>query len=109
VKNNPSFFSVRINKSLRNKYIRNTNIEVVIKGIPKGFVDKKRYKQNYIHVTEINGVELNENIFKKIISYDTDGVMLWSGKRCESEPCTDEELKELEELLKPFREGDSNE
>lgn len=44
-----------------------------------------------------------------IISYDTDGVMLWNGKRCESEPCSDEELKELEELLKEFREGDSNE
>lgn len=91
MKNNPSFFSARINKSLKNKYILDTNIEVVIKGIPKGFVDKKGYRQNYIHVTEINGV------------------MLWNGVRCESEPCTDEELKELEELLKPFREGDSNE
>ena len=109
MKNNPSFFSARINKSLKNKYIFDTNIEVVIKGIPKGFVDKKGYRQNYIHVTEINGVELSENIFNKIISYDTDGVMLWNGVRCESEPCTDEELKELEELLKPFREGDYNE
>lgn len=35
--------------------------------------------------------------------------MLWNDKRCESEPCSDEELKELEELLKEFREGDSNE
>ena len=109
MKNNPSFFSARINKSLKNKYILNTNIEVVIKGIPKGFVDKKGYRQNYIHVTEINGVELNENIFNKIISYDTDGVMLWHGQRCESEPCSEEEIKELEELLKPFRGGDSNE
>ena len=99
MKNNPSFFSARINKSLKNKYILDTNIELVINGIPKGFVDKKGYRQNYIHVTEINGVELSENIFNKIISYDTDGVMLWNGVRCESEPCTDEELKELEELL----------
>lgn len=106
MKNNSFFFSARINKSLKNKYILNTNIEVVIKGIPKGF---EGYRQNYIHVTKINGVELSENIFNKIISYDTDGVMLWNGVRCESEPCTDEELKELEELLKPFREGDSNE
>lgn len=96
-------------KSLKSKYILDINIEEVIKGIPKGFVDKKGYRQNYIHVTEINGVELSENIFNKIISYDTDGVMLWNGVRCESEPCADEELKELEELLKPFREGDSNE
>ena len=35
--------------------------------------------------------------------------MLCNRIRCESEPCTDEELKELEELLKPFREGESNE
>ncbi len=51
----------------------------------------------------------NKKEINKIISYDTDGVMLWNGKRCESEPCTDDELKELEELLKTFREGDSNE
>lgn len=109
MKNNPSFFSARLSKTLKHKYILDTNIEVVIKGIPKGFIDKNGYRQNYIHITEINGVELNENIFDKIISYDTDGVMLWNGKRCESEPCSDEELKELEELLKEFREGDSNE
>ena len=53
--------------------------------------------------------ELNENVFDKIISYDTDGVMLWDGKRCESEPCSEEELKELKELLKPFKEGTANE
>lgn len=50
-----------------------------------------------------------KEINKSPISYDIDGVMLWNGQRCESELCTDEELKELEELLKPFREGDSNE
>lgn len=109
IKNNPSFFSARISKTLRHKYILDTNVEVVIKGIPKGFVDKKGYRQNYIHITEINGLELNENVFDKIISYDTDGVMLWNGKRCESEPCSEEELKELEELLKPFKEGTANE
>lgn len=50
-----------------------------------------------------------EKEINKIISYDKDGVMLWNGVRCESEPCSEEELKELEELLKPFRDGDSNE
>ena len=108
MKNNPSFFSARINKSLRNKYILNTNIEVVIKGIPKGFVDKKGYRQNYIHITEINGVELSENIFNKIISYDTDGVMLWNGKRCESEPASPEEIAEMEAMIKEVV-GDFNE
>ena len=38
-----------------------------------------------------------------MISYDTDGVMLWHGKRCESIPPTEEELKEMEDLLSEFR------
>ena len=36
----------------------------------------------------------NKEIFNKIISYDTDGVMLWHGKRCESVEPTEEERKE---------------
>ena len=82
-----------------NKYILDTNIEVVVKGIPKGFIDKKGYRQNYIHVTELNGCNLNEDIFEKIIDYDKDDVMLWHGKRCESSPYSDDETNELEELL----------
>ena len=102
-KNNPSFFSVRISKILSNKYILDTNIEIVVKGIPKGFIDKKGYRQNYIHVTELNGCNLNEDIFKKIIDYDKDDVMLWHGKRCESSPYSDDEINELEERLKEFK------
>ena len=41
MKNNPSFFSARISKILSNKYVLDINIEVVVKGIPKGFIDKK--------------------------------------------------------------------
>lgn len=45
-------------------------------------------------------------IFNKIISYDTDGVMLWHGKRCESVEPTEEERKEIEDLLSEFRDDD---
>ena len=38
-----------------------------------------------------------------IFSYDDDGVMLWHGKRCESEECTPEELEEMDKLLSEFR------
>lgn len=38
-----------------------------------------------------------------IITYDPDGVMVWNGKRCESTPCTDEQLQEMENLLKDFK------
>ena len=44
------------------------------------------------------------------IRYDPDGVMVWNGKRCESKEPTEEERKEMEELLKEYRnEGVNNE
>ena len=43
-------------------------------------------------------------------NYDPDGVMVWNGKRCESIPPTEEEKREMEELLKEYRnEGVNNE
>lgn len=99
LKNYPSFFSARIPKTISNKYILDTNIEIVVKGIPKGYLDKNGYRQNYIHATEINGVETNEDILNQVISYDTDGIMLWNGKRCESIPTTKEEQLELQKMI----------
>ena len=96
MKNNPSFFSVRVSKNM--KYKLETNIEIIVKGIPKGFVDKNGYRQNYIHATDINGLETNK--YDEIISYDTDGVMLWNGKRCESIPMSKEEQEEIDKLIK---------
>ena len=37
-----------------------------------------------------NKINNNKEIFNKIISYDTDGVMLWHGKGCESVEPTEE-------------------
>lgn len=96
MKNNPSFFSVRVSKNM--KYKLETNIEIIVKGIPKGFVDKNGYRQNYIHATEINGLTTKK--YDEIISYDTDGVMLWNVKRCESIPMSKEEQKEIDKLIK---------
>ena len=53
-----------------------------------------------------NKINNNKEIFNKIISYDTDGVMLWHGKRCESVELTEEERKEMEDLLSEFRDDD---
>ena len=99
LKNYPSFFSARIPKTIANKYILDTNIEIVVKGIPKGYLDKNGYRQNYIHATEINSVETNEDILNQVINYDTDGIMLWNGKRCESIPTTKEEQLELQKMI----------
>ncbi len=49
-----------------------------------------------------NKINNNKEKFNKIISYDTYGVMLWHGKRCESVEPTEEERKEMEGLLSEF-------
>ena len=51
---------------------------------------------------------IKSNINNSTITYDTDGVMLWHGKRCESEQASPEEIAEMEEMLKGIV-GDSNE
>ncbi|MCH5167088.1 MAG: hypothetical protein J1F35_04260 [Erysipelotrichales bacterium] len=97
VKTNPSFFSARIYK--HTKYKLKVNNEVYVKGIPKGYIDKKGYRQNYIHVNKIDGIMINEDNFEKIISYDTDGVQLWHGKRCEDFDLPQNEYDELKNML----------
>ena len=51
---------------------------------------------------------IKSNINDSTITYNTDGVMLWHGKRCESVPASPEEIAEMEEMLKGIV-GDSNE
>lgn len=55
---------------------------------------------------EYNNKDNNKKILNNkgpVISYDTDGVMLWSGKRCESIPLTEEEQLEMDKLLEEIR------
>lgn len=99
VKTNPSFFSARMYKFYMNKIGLSINMQVCVKGIPKGYIDKKGYRQNYIQVTEINDIHINKNIAIKY-GYDTDGVEIYNGKRCESDPATPEEQAEFERILK---------
>ena len=97
--------NTEVNNSKRKIYITD---EEVLKKYSLSIENKnntsseKNYNQNIINY--------NNKINNKgpIISYDTDGVMLWNGKRCESEEATLEEMKELELLLSEFK-GDSNE
>ena len=97
--NNPSFFSARIYKEYKDLIVLHE--EVYVKGIPGGYIDKKGIKQNYIHVDVINDVKVkNELIENNTISYDSDGVMLWNGKRCESTPLSKKEEEEIDELIK---------
>ena len=92
------------------KYIRNENLVkqrsiTLTSNIWKGISDNEvvNKEEEITYMKEYNN---NKEIFNKIISYDTDGVMLWHGKRCESVEPTEEERKEMEDLLSEFRDGD---
>ena len=96
------------------KYIRNENLvkqrsitlkSNVWKGISNNEVVNKKEEITYMKEYN-NKINNNKEIFNKIISYDTDGVMLWHGKRCKSVEPTEEERKEMEDLLSEFRESD---
>ena len=89
---NLSFFSARIYQD----YFLKTNLkvgdEIYVIGIPKGYVDKNNLRQNYIHVLELNGIEIKK---EPINEY-------WNGQKIEIRPPTVDELKEFDELLKDF-------
>ena len=97
--------NIEINNSKRKIYITD---EEVLKKYSLSIENKdntsseKNYNQNIINY--------NNKINNKgpIICYDSDDVMLWNGKRCESEEATLEEMEELELLLSEFK-GGSNE
>ena len=78
-----------------------------LKGYLNSYSDKNKTIHNYVTVTKIEVYDFI-SATGPVIGYDYDGVMLWNGKRCESVPLPDEELAELEELLKPFKDGDSS-
>ncbi len=79
-----------------------------MKGYLNSYSDKNKTIHNYLTVTKIESYDfISAN--SSVIGENYDGVMLWNGKRCEPIPPTEEELAELEELLKPFKDGDSSE
>ena len=89
---NLSFFSARIYQDYFLKANLKVGDEIYVIGIPKGYVDKNNLRQNYIHVLELNGIEIKK---EPINEY-------WNGKKIEIRPPTVNELKEFDELLKDF-------
>ena len=79
--------------------------KVFIKGYLNSYIDKDKKIQIFISVIDIsnNQNEIIKGRSSPHIRYDPDGVMVWNGKRCESIPPTEKELKEMEELLKEFK------
>ena len=89
---NLSFFSARMYIEYSNKIDLSIGKDVYVRGIPKGYVDKKGHRQNYIHVLEINGIEIS----KEPPLYQ-DGY--WNGKKIEKVEATKEEQEELQRLI----------
>lgn len=109
-KNNVVYASLKVYKDL---YENNVDLfilgkNVYVKGYLNSYSDKNKTIHNYVTVTKIESYDFI-NATGPVIGYDYDGVMLWNGKRCESIPLTEEEKAEMEELLKPYKDGDSSE
>lgn len=79
--------------------------EIFIKGYINSYVDNNRNYKMFISVIGVSKSyeQLIEGKKTQYIRFDSDGVMVWNGKRCESTPLSEEELKEMDELLNEFR------
>ena len=100
------FASFNINRNLYDIYkdffIKGT--KVFIKGYLNSYIINNRI-QSFITVTDIanNQDEIMTGKKGPHIRLDPDGVEVWDGKQCEAIPPTEEELKEMEELLKEYQ------
>lgn len=107
MKENSSFFSVKIDKErIKNNDVFKIGSWIVVTGIPKSYIDKNNIRQFYIFGLKIEDARvyaINESKIEETISYDTDGVMLWHGKRCEAVQASPEEIAEMEEMLSEFK------
>lgn len=79
--------------------------EIFIKGYINSYVDNNRNYKMFISVIGVSKSyeQLIECKKTPYIRFEPDGVMVWNGKRCESTPLSEEELKEMDELLNEFR------
>ena len=79
--------------------------KVFIKGYLNSYISKDSKIGSFITVTEIsdNPDDILNGRKEPHIRYDPDGVQVWNGTRCESKPPSEEELKEMNNLLSEFK------
>ena len=100
------YASFNINRNLyeiyKDFFVKGT--KVFIKGYLNSYSTNNKI-QSFITVTDIanNQDEIMTGRKGPHIRLDPDGVEVWDGKRCEAIPPTEEELKEMEELLKEYQ------
>ena len=104
--NSHVYSSLNINRNLYTTYkdffVKEN--KVFIKGYLNSYSANNKI-QLFITVTNIsdNKEDILNGRNSPHIRYDPDGVMVWNGKRCEKEDLSEEEAKEMEELLKDYR------
>lgn len=101
------YVSLNISRELYNTYkdLFLKGNKVFVKGYLNTYTDRFNKIQTFITTNDIsnNPSDITSDRKEPYIRYDPDGVMVWNGKRCETIPPTEKELKELEELLKEFK------
>lgn len=106
------FLSLRVYKDLYEKYKDLFYLDnfIYLKGYINSYKDSKGNIQVFIVGTFFysNADDLDRGITGPHIRYDTDGVMVWNGKRCEKVPASKEEQEEMQRLIDGIV-GDTNE
>lgn len=94
-----TFFYIKVNNDLIKKYkeIMIIGKKIYINGYLNSFF-KDGLLINYIYPIIIK--DYSDYKDEEIITYDTDGVMLWHGKRCIKVDCPLEDKKALERMIK---------
>ncbi len=97
-----NYIVLEYDKKEKNNSKRKIKISAVLKkeilGIKEGI--NTSIQNNF---KQYNKNNIKRNNIGPIISKDVDGVELWNGKRCESKPLSESELKELEVILKEIQ------
>lgn len=97
------YVSLNVSRELYNiykDYFYKDN-KVFVKGYLNSYIDKNRNIKCFISVIDIsnNPDDIIKGRKEPHIRYDPDGVEVWNGKRLESEPLTEEEQQELQNLI----------
>ena len=98
-----AYISLNINRNLyeNNKDFFIRGNKVYTKGYLNSYI-KNNKNNNFITVYEINDYKQDYIHSNNKIEYDLDKIEIWNGKRCEAIPPTENELKEMEDLLTEY-------
>lgn len=82
--------------------------KVYVKGYLNSYFDKKNIYKSFISVTSVsdNPKDIIDGRKEPHIRYDSDGVMVWNGKRCESEHMSEEKKQEFRKELNEIIDND---